>query len=161
MKTLRWIWLPFIFLIGILLGVSCSSESQFEQFNNINPEGWKYDDTLTINYPHPKEGSAVNMSFYIKSDDAYTYRNLFLFVEIESPEGQVARDTLECILSRPDGRPLGNGMGSLRTVQIPFQTSETLPGAGVYTFKLVHGMRNPEVRGIHAIGLRIDSKDHE
>lgn len=141
-------------LMGFL--VACGNRGTFETFTEVNPEGWGYADTITLNFDHADSNAQVDMSFYIKSDGSFPYRNLFLFVEIESPEGQVARDTLECLLAAPDGRPLGKGVGSLRTVLVPFQQNETLPASGSYRVKLVHGMRQPSIPGIHSLGLRLD-----
>lgn len=141
-------------LIGFL--VACSNRGSFETFVEVNSEGWGYADTLTLNFEHADPNIPVDLGFYIKSDGSFPYRNLFLFVEIESPEGQVARDTLECLLAAPDGKPLGNGIGSLRTVLVPFQQSEALPASGMYSVKLVHGMRQPSIPGIHSVGLRLD-----
>jgi len=142
----------------ILIGIfaACSNRGTLETFTEVNSEGWGYADTATLSFDHADAKTPVDMGFYIKSDGSFPYRNLFLFVEIESPEGRVARDTLECLLAAPDGRPLGKGVGSLRTVFVPFQQNETLPASGTYRVKLVHGMRQPSIPGIHSVGLRLD-----
>ena len=44
------------------------------------------------------------MYVHLRNDETYKYSNLFLFVELEFPNGKKRIDTLECPLADPTGR---------------------------------------------------------
>ena len=92
-------------------------------------------------------------------EGGYSYSNIFLFVTTTSPGGQWIKDTLEMPLANSRGKWLGSGIGDLYFIRQLFKYNVRFPTSGVYTFKIVQGMRDTDLKGIRDIGLRLEKAD--
>jgi len=92
----------------------------------------------------------------IRNKGTYAYSNIYLFMSIGSPDGQVKTDTVEFTLAEPDGRWKGSGIGGLHDNQILYKNSVFFPHKGVYQFQIKQGMRDNVLQGIRDVGLRIE-----
>jgi gliding motility-associated lipoprotein GldH len=92
----------------------------------------------------------------IRNETSYRYSNLWLFVEIVQPDGEMLKETFEIALADASGEWLGSGIGGLKTRQAIFRRNVRLPVSGEYTVKIQHGMRQDVLKGIHDVGFRIE-----
>ena len=92
----------------------------------------------------------------IRHDERYKYSNLYLFIDLNFPNGKVSTDTLELTLADASGEWLGAGAGSLYEIGFKFKDRKKFPLSGIYNIRLRHGMREPEIEGITDVGLSIN-----
>lgn len=149
-----------IFLIAgcMLIFWACRNNVVFEVQKAIPGQSWHFEDSLVFEAMINDTLSLHKMYLDIRNSTDYEYSNLFLFLDIEFPDGEVLRDTIECVLADRRGQWTGRGFGQFRFNRFLFRDDVWFPAKGVYTFTLHHGMRNDELFGISDAGIRIEKK---
>ena len=145
-------------LLLLLLCASCGTQTVYDESLTIPDEAWlstmpayfdvEVDDTLTYNTLYLKLSNTVN----------YKYQNIYFFVTLFLPNGQVARDTVNCDLANSYGEWYGKGLGSTKTLQFPYRTQFLFPYRGTYKFYIEQAMRDDTLKGVKAIGLKIEKE---
>jgi gliding motility-associated lipoprotein GldH len=143
-------------LIFFLLLLSCNSKVVYTNSQAMPHETWKLmnvpafkvliTDTLTSN----------NVIFTIRNGSAYPFRNIFLFVSTISPNGEKITDTLQYNLADEKGKWYGRGFGDIHELNLPYKSNVYFPLKGTYEFKIQHGMRIENLKGVYDFGLRIE-----
>ena len=152
-KQIQWlllVWPLFLF--------ACESSVVFQQQKAISYEGWYYRDSIIFEATIHDTIALHTMYLDIRNTVEYRYSNLFIFLDIEFPDGSVLRDTIECILADRQGSWTGKGFGRMRTNRFLFRDDVWFPQQGVYTFRVFQGMREDRLQGIADVGIRIDQK---
>ena len=113
----------------------------------LNPSGWIASDTavMTFRVEHPDHRH--NLQFGLRHSEDYPFSNLFLFVELEYPNGKTMLDTLECPLGAPDGRWYGEGHGWI-DLRVGYKQAVAFPLQGDYTLRVLHAMRRDPLPGL-------------
>lgn len=137
---------------------ACESAVVFQDQQAIPGRSWHYRDSLVFTAALNDTLSLHRMYLDIRNSTDYKYSNLFLFLDIEFPDGRILRDTLECILADRRGNWTGRGFGQLRFNRFLFRDDVWFPKEGIYTFTLYQGMREDELYGISDAGIRIEIK---
>ena len=137
-----------------IFSFSCTNPVYYEKYQTIdNPwdKNKEYFFTCEIDDP----SVSYNLSLQIRNNNLYPYQNLWLFCTIETSEGPVLRDTIECLLADDYGKWIGTGI-SIYHLNIPIRTDYTFPQKGRYTFAIRQGMRDEQLKGIEQIGVWIE-----
>ncbi|MBW6536815.1 MAG: gliding motility lipoprotein GldH [Mariniphaga sp.] len=147
------------YLFGVILAgfTSCDSGRVFDQYREISDSEWHKDSLVVFKIPVNDTLKNHNLLLQIRNETKYKYSNLWLFIEIEQPGGEVLRDTFEIVLADPTGRWLGKGFGGLKTLQTIYRRDVYFPVSGEYTISLQHGMREEILTGIHDVGIRVEN----
>lgn len=141
----------------ILAGfTSCDSGRVFDQYREISDSEWHKDSLVVFKIPVNDTLKNHNLLLQIRNETKYKYSNLWLFIEIAQPGGEVLRDTVEIVVAHPSGRWLGKGFGGLKTLQTLYRRDVYFPVSGEYTISLQHGMREEILTGIHDVGVRVE-----
>ncbi len=152
-KQTHWLilaWPLFLF--------ACDTSVVFQQQHAIPADGWHYRDSIVFETMIDDTLSLHALFIDIRNTVDYRFSNLFLFLDIEFPEGRVLRDTIECMLADRQGNWTGKGFGRIRTNRFMFRDDVWFPEQGVYTFRIYQGMREDQLKGITDIGIRIEKK---
>lgn len=157
MTTYKLTALPALLALALLFA-ACNDRVVYHNSKTLEEEQWSYDDTLRFHVEIYDSLSLHKLYLDVRNTTDYDYRNLFLFMDIEFPGGQILRDTLECILAERDGTWTGSGFGRFRSNRFLFRDDVWFPEKGVYTFKICQGMRYDTLPGISDIGIRIERK---
>ena len=142
----------------MLIFCACQGNVIFQDQQAIPGKSWHYEDGLAFAVTIGDTLSLHKMYLDIRNSVDYKYSNLFIFMDIEFPDGRVLRDTLECVLADRRGQWTGRGFGRLRFNRFLFRDDVWFPLEGTYTFRLYHGMRDDELYGISDAGIRIEKK---
>lgn len=118
---------------------------------------WKLLDIPIFNVPVTDTATSNNIYFVIRNGSSYPYRNIYLFVTTTSPDGLIITDTLQYNLADEEGRWYGKGFGDLHELNLPYKTNVYFPVKGTYQFKVQHGMRIEDLKGVYDFGLRIET----
>ncbi|HQO49545.1 MAG TPA: gliding motility lipoprotein GldH [Bacteroidales bacterium] len=139
-----------------LLMNSCGRKYLFDDIHAINKDGWTAKQKERFVFNVPDTNNTYFFYMQVRHDIEYRYSNLYLFVETQFPNGNITRDTLECILAEPNGKWTGKGYGRLKENLIMLNPTIKFPLKGDYTIDIEQGMRDENLKGITDIGIRIE-----
>ncbi len=153
MKLYKYIILGFI---SIFIISSCDLQRVYEENSAIENEKWELKTTFKHGFTIPDTLQLYNMYINIRNTVDYQYSNLYLFVTTDFPNGQKAKDTLECILANKEGKWFGKGNGRIKDCKILFKPKFRFAKQGKYTLTIQHAMRDNVLSGISDIGIRLE-----
>jgi gliding motility-associated lipoprotein GldH len=143
-------------LTGILFLSSCGLNYTYNETVTIKDSKWYKDEVahfeLMIN------DSISNQNFYLtlRNTTDYRFSNLFIFMTTHFPNGNITRDTIECLLADQSGHWLGKGWGNVKENQILLKSGLRFPLTGKYEFYIQQAMRTDTLEGIERVGLIIE-----
>lgn len=137
----------------MLLGFfSCTEHIHHSEFRDLPEAGWGADDTLKFYVEITDTVHPFDCYLHVRNDLDYPFSNLFLITSVIDPSGRGERDTLEYEMAAPDGRWLGQGVGSLKESKLWFRERKIFREPGTYQFSILHAMRrNGEVEGVDTL----------
>jgi len=145
-----------IVLIFLLLLLSCNSHVIYTNSERMAKETWALMDIPTFKVPITDTLNSNNVIFTIRSGSAYPFRNIYLFVSTTSPDGKKITDTLQFNLADEKGKWYGKCFGDVHELNLPYKSNVYFPIKGTYEFKIQHGMRIENLKGVYDFGLRIE-----
>ena len=157
---MRKIGFQLLFLGFVLVLISaCDKNRVFEAYKEIPLSGWHKDSLVVFDIPIIDTLQNHNLYINVRNDIDYNYSNLWLFVEINQPDGIAVTDTFELLLAESSGKWLGEGFGGLKTLQVKYRGGVYFPISGQYKINVQHGMREELLEGITDIGFRVEKMD--
>jgi gliding motility-associated lipoprotein GldH len=147
------ILLLLAFIMFFLSG--CKSGVVFDNNKSFSDDVWKSGQIIRFDIPVEDTVNIYKFYLNLRNKTDYRYANIFLFIDSTFPDGKQARDTVECILADPTGKWLGKGISNIRDNQVLLRRGLRFPQKGNYIFEFEQAMREPELKGIMDIGLRI------
>jgi gliding motility-associated lipoprotein GldH len=148
------------FLLFILLALQsygCRNRVTFSDSAAFPSEIWKIENVAEFSPEISDTATIQNIFFTIRTGSSYPFRNIWLFVNTVSPSGKSLTDTLQYMLADGKGEWFGRGLGDVKELNLPFRTGVWFPEKGLYHFKIRHGMRIENLKGVYDLGLRIES----
>ena len=147
----------FFFLIIFSLCIcSCDPDKVYESNVKIPSAGWQRTDIASFNVEIVEIDVAYNIYVNVRNNNNYKYRDLWLFIDVDSPMGYVERDTVKIMLADHRGKWLGHGLGSKFNTRLILHENVRFPATGKYNFRYEQAMRDEPLIGIEDIGLRIE-----
>jgi gliding motility-associated lipoprotein GldH len=143
-------------LLGYLLFflTACSPDEIFSGFHSFPASQWSRNEKTKFEVDVKDSTFRYDIWLEIRNNNNYPFRNLWLFVDITTPEGQQRTDTLNIELADVYGKWHGRGI-SLYSSSFPFEQAIQYPRSGIYTYSVRHGMRTELLEGISDIGLTV------
>jgi len=134
---------------------SCNFSSVYNENVTIKDAKWFKDEAARFEVQI--NDSLTNYDFYLnlRNTTDYRYSNLYIFLMTRFPNGNITRDTIECILADTKGRWLGKGWSNLKENNILLKKQLQFPMTGKYVFFVQQAMRVDTLEGIHDVGLQI------
>ncbi|MDC6385529.1 gliding motility lipoprotein GldH [Flagellimonas taeanensis] len=153
-----------LFLLTVILALaSCNDALVFSEYIPIRDGKWEMDDAVHFQVSGLDSTQTYNMFINIRNDNTFPFSNLFLITELEHPDGNTMKDTLEYRMAEPTGEWLGKGMGGVKENKLWYRENVVFPMAGVYKVNILHAMRkNGDVEGLSVlegitdVGLEIE-----
>ena len=145
-----------LILTSLVLLSSCNSNVVFTDSLEMPGRTWKLLDIPAFKIPVTDTLNSNNVFFTIRTGSSYPFRNIYLFVTTTSPDGKSITDTLQYNLADEKGKWYGKGFGDIHELNLPYKTNIYFPVKGSYQFKIQHGMRVEDLKGVYDFGLRIE-----
>lgn len=145
-----------LILTSLILLSSCDSNVLYTDAQVMAEENWELLNTPVFNIPVNDTVNSFRVFFTIRTGSAYPFRNIFLFVSTTAPDGNTLTDTLQYYLADEKGQWYGKGVGDVHELDLPFKSNVYFPVKGTYRFKVQHGMRVEDLKGVYDFGLRIE-----
>lgn len=148
----------FVIVAAFLLALSaCDNKRVFDEYQPVFEENWHKDSLVIFDIPISDTVQNHNLYINIRSDINYAYSNVWLFVNIEQPNGNAVKDTFEMVLADPTGKWLGEGFGGYKTRQAIYRRNVFFPNSGDYKITIQQGMRDTKLEGISDVGFRVET----
>lgn len=141
----------FVLFVSLSMLMSCApGANEYGDFQEISPNGWAYNDTLTF---HPSMTDSIatgSLMIALRHDNEYIYSNLWVEVSYEQ-QGRMVADSMNLELADAYGHWFGQGFGAR------YQLSDTVvPKIRLRngsTIKIRHIMRDDTLKGIEQVGI--------
>ena len=150
--------LLLIFIISFTFS-SCNFSSIYNENVIVEDAKWQKDEAVRFEVMITDSLSNYNFFLNIRNTTDYRYSNLYVFLMTRFPNGNITRDTIECILADTEGRWLGKGWSNLKENNILLKKQLQFPLNGKYVFFVQQAMRDDVLEGIHDVGLQINKID--
>ena len=148
----------YCLLIFVFLS-SCDRNRIFEKNIDIPDYSWDVKNKLSFDVDIEDTTALHNLYVNVRHASQYQSANLFIFITIKFPNGKLAKDTLECVLSDETGKWKGDGMGDIWDNQILWRPNVKFPVKGKYTFEYEQAMRMEQVPFVMDVGLRVEKAE--
>ena len=143
-------------LISLFLLSSCNSNVVYTDSLGMPEKVWGVMTFPAFKIPITDTINSNNIVFTIRTGSSYPFRNIYLFVTTTSPDGKNITDTLHYNLADEKGNWYGKGFGDIHELNLPYKSNVYFPLKGTYQFKIQHGMRIEDLKGVYDFGLRIE-----
>ena len=140
----------------LLLLLSCNSNVVYTKSHAMAKETWVLTDIPVFKVSITDTANSNNVLFTIRSGSSFPFRNIYLFVTTTSPDGKQITDTLQYNLADEKGKWYGKGFGDIHELNLPYKSNVFFPDKGIYEFKIQHGMRIENLKGVYDIGVKIE-----
>lgn len=148
------ILIPLTLLIFLI--TSCDRNKVYEEYIKIDNNTWSNDNIVKFEFEIEDTSTLHNVYINVRHASLYQYNNLWLFVTSSAPNGTKAVDTVELVLIDNENRWIGDGLGDIWDVQIPWKTGVRFSHQGVYRVQFEQAMRVDKLPGIMDMGLRVE-----
>ncbi len=147
----------FVFILSsLIMLLSCNSNIVFTDFKVMPEKTWRLMNIPVFKIPVTDSLTSNNIFFTIRTASSYPFRNIYLFVTTISPNGKSITDTLQYNLADEKGKRYGRGLGDILELNLPYKSNVYFPLKGIYQFKIQHGMRTEDLKGVYDFGLRVE-----
>ncbi len=134
---------------------SCDDAVFYEENQSIDGGKWSANEGKSFEFDVQDTTHLYNFYVNLRNGEEYAYRNLYLFIEMEFPNGKKSTDTLDCPLADPMGNWYGSGLGKIYDNRILFRERKRFPLSGRYKVEIFQGMRHEQLEGIYDVGFRL------
>ena len=145
----------YIFIIPCFL-ISCGdSDVVYQNSKIIENNTWNKNESVTFNFDINDTNEFYDFYFNLRTTNLYEWSNLYMFVEIGSPEGQYNIDTVEFLLANSVGEWTGISSGSVINNKVLFINKKRFPALGTYRLTFNQAMRQDDLKEVMDAGIII------
>jgi gliding motility-associated lipoprotein GldH len=155
----RFSTITIVLILFALVFTACDDAMVYEENSEITEAVWSISDEKEFEFEINDTVTLHNLLINVRNGENYPYSNLFLFVELQFPNGKRAVDTLECYLADPTGAWIGTGIGDIYDSRFVYQKKKSFPLAGNYKVIIGQAMRVEELEGIYDVGFRLEKSN--
>jgi gliding motility-associated lipoprotein GldH len=135
---------------------SCNQNVVFDKNLDIENESWNYSQPQIFKVNIEDTASRYNIYVNIRHSFHFEWRNLWVNIETEFPDGKKLSKRVNLLLSEADGKWFGECSGNNCFIQIPLQENVIFPAVGSYTFTIRQDMRMNPLQNIRNVGLKVE-----
>ena len=151
-----------LFSVLSLFFLSCGKGKIFTEYKKVDSEnGWSKKEKIIFEPEIKDTVNLYNVFVNVRHASIYPYKNLYIFLTTEYPDGRKEIDTLDCTLADEQNKWLGDGAGDLWDNSVLLQSNVRFPKAGKYKFTYEQGMRVDPLPMILDLGLTIERADEK
>ena len=145
----------YIFLTSWFL-VSCGDANIVYQSSKvIENNTWNKNEGVSFDFDINDTAEFYDFYFNLRTSNLYEWSNLYMFVEIGSPEEQFNIDTVEFSLANSVGEWTGVSSGSIINNKILFISKKRFPSLGTYKLTFNQAMRQDDLTEVMDVGIII------
>ncbi len=140
---------------------ACNPAILYNSEQDIKGNAWHKDSLKSFSPVIEDTSEVINIGFSLEHSQNYPYSNLWLFVNVKSPDGEARTDTMEYFLAEPDGEWIGEGNERSRRLYWLYKGGVKMARPGEYQFTIQQGMRRDKLDGVQSISLWIEKAENQ
>ena len=146
----------FYILVTFWFLVSCGdADIIYQNSKVIENNTWNKNEAVSFNFDINDTVEFYDFYFNLRTTNLYEWSNLYMFVEIGSPEEQFNIDTVEFVLANSVGEWTGVSSGSIINNKILFISKKRFPALGTYKLTFNQAMRQDDLTEVMDAGIII------
>jgi gliding motility-associated lipoprotein GldH len=134
---------------------SCDKGKVYEEIVSIPSAGWSANQAIKLDIPVNDISKAYDIMLHFRNSGNYEYSNVWMFIETKSPMGNSLRDTFEIRLADETGKWLGEGIGDVNNMFVPYKKNILFPVRGIYQVTINQAMRDTTLKHVLDFGFRL------
>ena len=142
------------FLIIFFFSLICSCKKKHLSIYDFEYNKWAKVDTVDFVFDVNDTTKTYELSFFFRNSLNYTYRNLFLLIELGYDDKIIQTDTVEYKIADKYGQWLGRGLGNVKDNYLMFNKNAMFNKEGMYKIRVRHGMRQDSLIGVNKLGFQ-------
>jgi hypothetical protein len=151
-----------LFTLFSLLLVHCRPIDLYERTVNIPKQAWRSDYSPSFPFQIKDTNSLYEVSLVLRHTDAYPFNNIWLKVQVETPDSLYTFQTEKKLGNNEQGW-LATGLNDVFEHRISLNTELSTAGIsfrkpGNYTFRLTQLMREDPLPQVLQAGIRVERK---
>lgn len=149
-------------IISFLLGViffSCDSDRVYEQNKTLKERYWRVDDPMVFDFTIKDSSQPYTIFYNVRNSLEYPYARLFVQYTLTDSVGTQIDKKLNAqfLFDQKTGKPFGqSGIGDVFDHQFMIIEKYVFKQPGKYQLKIEQYNRQDTLRGILAIGFRVE-----
>jgi gliding motility-associated lipoprotein GldH len=152
----------FTLCITTLLCItSCDPNRLYETNTQIADQKWPYDDVKSYTVDVKDTTTRYNIYINIRHSFLFEWRNLYVLVGTQMPDGRKLDKRVNLPLCEADGKWYGSCLGDNCDIPVMIQHDAKFPMPGKYVFTLREDMRSNPLEKIKSVGLRVEKAKAE
>ena len=136
---------------------ACTGTNFFSEFHSFPQSKWNQSEIIRLEVPVADVSKHYDVYLEIRNNNQYSFRNLWLFIDVKMADGTVRNDTISIPLADIYGKWFGTGIGTYSLAYL-YKSDFQYPEAGTYVYTIRQGMRSEVLNGISEVGLRIETQ---
>ncbi|HEY8400008.1 MAG TPA: gliding motility lipoprotein GldH [Cytophagaceae bacterium] len=151
------------FALLSLLIVSCDSNKIFDSITDLESGSWAQSNELEFQFLITDADVPYNIYYNVRYTDQYPYHNLYVNYTLTDTTGKEIEKALQNmdLFNPKTGVPYGSGIGNNFDYTILALKDYKFPSPGTYIFKTQQYMRQEELEGLAAFGVRVEKATKE
>tara|TARA_B110000285_G_scaffold100230_1_gene114227 strand:- start:148 stop:618 length:471 start_codon:yes stop_codon:yes gene_type:complete len=145
----------YISVVALLLSSCGDADIVYQNGKVIENNTWNKNEGVSFEFDINDTTEFYNFYFNLRTTNLYEWSNLYMFVQIESPEEQFNIDTVEFSLANPLGEWTGISSGSIINNKILFISKKRFPSLGTYKLTFNQAMRQDDLTEVMDVGIII------
>jgi gliding motility-associated lipoprotein GldH len=163
MRNSRFLFYLGLFLLLITGNFSCTPLNLYERTVAIPAHEWKSSFTPQFSFLINDTSARYDLSITLRHRDLYHYNNIWLQINLLSPDGKQYNFQTEKQLGTNESGWLGTGMDDIYEHRISLQkelieNGVSLRKKGRYTLSIKQIMREDPLEQVMNVGLRIEKR---
>ncbi len=152
----------FFLFFALLLLAGCDSNRVFEEYTEFSDRTWKINNPVSFEFEIRDTSKKYNLYYNVRNSLDYPYARLFVQYALRDSSGTELSKKLvsNFLFDQKTGRPLGrSGLGDVYDNQFILLENQEFKSPGIYKIQLEQFNRQDSLRGILAVGLRVETND--
>lgn len=150
----------FFFFFTSLFLAGCDSNRVFEDYKEFDDRTWKVTDPVVFEFQIKDVSKKYNLYYNVRNSLEYPYARIFVQYSLTDSIGTelTKKLTSNFLFDQKTGRPLGrSGLGDVLDNQFLLLSNQSFKVEGTYRFRLDQFNRQDTLKGVLAVGLRVET----
>jgi gliding motility-associated lipoprotein GldH len=140
----------------LILFLSCSNENTIlNEYLDIPDSKFSFLDTINFQVEIDDTINNHDVFLQLRTSTDYKWSNMFVFSDIEFPNGKTRSDTFQIFITNKKGHWKGNKSGAMVNFNHYLYKNIKFPIKGKYQFKFNQAMRDTVLNDVISLGLKI------
>jgi len=150
----------FFLLLASLCIAGCDSNRVYEDYKEFKTKSWMVNDPATFEFEITDTTKKYNLYYNVRNSLEYPFARIFVTYSLVDSTGiELSKQlTSNFLFDQKTGRPFGrSGLGDVYDNQFMLIENKIFKKAGSYQLRLEQFNRQDTLKGILAVGFRIET----